>query len=225
MTFEQFKATECPYASCENFRGEHECLCDKAFFEKVIEPSEQFQTLFKIAKRKQRKAMRKVGKIVDEDRDPNELFQICLHYPEDRMIKQTDKDGMTWWDVPSYTNGTTRHAQCLFRISPKTEIGHGYCVGAEPLSKYEHIRQESETEKLLIQEHFGDHLVELVWTWDWAPHKERNVYRIGVGDYYMAVKVNGKKVKTLENYGHIYYNHNDERAIRRKKAQKAFSYS
>jgi len=176
-------------------------LVETLEYSEILE-SEQFKSLLEIARIKKKHALEKVGTPIEGE--PNQKYLLYVDYSEDKCIKKVDKYGLVWWDIPSYSNGSTRHAKSLFRIG-NTCIGDGYCVCVDnDMSYYDYIKDESETEKILMTEYFDMNLVELVWTWDWRPWKKEakknGSYFIVVGEFYIALKINGKIVQKLDKH-------------------------
>ncbi len=190
-TFQEYKEDKCPYRSCED-----NCLCIGDY---ILE-TEQFKTLLKMSRRKRTIMMKEVGKPVPNyHNSSSEETMLYISYPESKMT-WTGK----YWDVPEYTNGTTRHARALFRITPRISLsnGYGYCVCVSDISNYEDRRLESEYEKLMYKEDIKGQKVEIVWSWDWQPwdkdELKNGAWFLSVGKFYLAVKINGKIIKRFK---------------------------
>lgn len=162
--------------------------------------SEQYETLYKIAKKKQQNLFKLVGTPIENE--PHEKFLLDCSYSENKMTKVGD-----YWDIPQYCNGTTRHAKTLFRIA-NTCIGGGYAAQVG-YSSFEDLRKESEYEKVLIVEDFGDQHVEIVWTWYWKEwtkgERAHGAYFISVGEYYLETRVDDVIItrEWVEKYPHF----------------------
>lgn len=180
-SFEEYKEKVCPYRSCED-----RCLC----IDDYITQTKEFKNLLKAARRKRSIMMKEVGKPVPNS---DEVTKLYISYPESKMT-WTGK----YWDIPKYTNGTTRHARALFRITNRISIGGGYCVCVDSLDKYEDRRLESEYEKLLSKKVIEGRNVEIVWTWEWRnwdkDEQKYGAWFLSVGAFYLAVRIDGNFV-------------------------------
>jgi hypothetical protein len=74
----------------------------------------EIDSLKRAARKQHKKLLALVGTPV-----PNSTETLLLYcsYPKDRMTWMEDH-----WDIPQYTNGSTRHAKCLFQIA-STAVG------------------------------------------------------------------------------------------------------
>ena len=149
--------------------------------------SEQYLTLLKIAKKQRQDLCKVLGEDVNSYHN-NETVLLYISYPQ-KHATWTGK----YWDIPQYVNGSTRHARCLFLITPDVCIGQGYCVQTGSRESYEKLRLESEHSKINLIETIQGHDVQISWTWEWdLEEKER--WFIYPGEFFLETRINGKVV-------------------------------
>jgi hypothetical protein len=139
------------------------------------------------AGKKYRSLMNLVGKPVpDSDR---EKIQLYVDYPR----KYATFNGK-FWDIPEYTNGTTRRVQCLFLIAPlHTGNGTHAYVGSE--EEIEEKLVASEREKILASDTINGILIEVVWSFDIEKPNRDGQYYYSIDAFWFGVRINGKLVK------------------------------
>lgn len=162
----------------------------------TILKSEQYQSLLSIAKEQRKKLCKTLGEKITDHYNSEEVLMYISYSEKDAIW--TGK----YWDIPEYTNGTTRHARCLFLITPNTCVGQGYCVQTGSRESYEKYRLESEHSKINLVETIQDHEVEISWTWEWDL-KEKERYFIYPSEFFLQTRINGEVVwreKGLKGY-------------------------
>jgi hypothetical protein len=151
-----------------------------------IMTAELSKSVLKKAKAAHKKLFNRIGTQISEN--SSEKVLLCVSYP----VKYCNKvDGI--WDIPSYTNGTTRRTQCIFLI-PSTAVGDGaYAYSVSNNTEMEERFKESDMydrEKVLASERVGKNLIEIVWSFDFsAPNRDVQQY-YSIDKFWFGVKVN-----------------------------------
>lgn len=162
---------------------------------------EQFETLLKLAARQHARMIKMVG--VPIPGELSEKVSLYLTYPLDKCTKEKMPYSFGhYWDIPRYTNGSTRHAQCLF-LMPCEAV----CDGAYPylVKDTKEIEQRYldtpgyDREKILIEEVFdGMNLIQVVWSFDYAVPNGQGTWYYHVERFWFGIKKNGVLI-TKEN--------------------------
>lgn len=160
--------------------------------------TEQMDSLVKIAKKKHKDLIKLVGQDVQPQLNSysSEKLQLYISYPE----KYCTFNGK-FWDIPQYSNGSTRHAQCLFLL------GSMACGDAEYayVGSWDEINENlksGEREKILIEEYIDDNLVELIWSFDMCAPRREGQHWYSVDYFWFAARINGivyEKHKDIKN--------------------------
>jgi hypothetical protein len=150
----------------------------------------QFKTFLKIADSLQKK----MESLVDQNipGESHEKFLLYISYDIERCAKQPiPGTPHCYWDIPEYTNGTTRHAKCLFLL-PWHSVGdacHPYLIQDTSEVEKRYLQNKGyDREKILLSEFFGEDLIEVVWSFDYdKPRKEGNYY-YSIDKFWFGIK-------------------------------------
>ena len=156
--------------------------------------TEQQSTLVKIAIRQHKNLAKLIGQEVPNPyNSSNEKIQLYISYPH-HLATFNGK----YWDIPQYTNGTTRRAQCLFLLGPMyTGDGtHAYLGDREEI---ERRLKDSEREKILIQEEIDGNFIEIIWSYDIASPNSHGQYYYYPDYFWFAIRINGIIIEKLKD--------------------------
>lgn len=148
--------------------------------------TEQMTSLVNIAKTQHQKLFKLIGQPVEDWYPKNkEKIQLYVQYPE-KFCKYNGQ----YWDIPEYTNGSTRHVKALFRLDMMA------CGDAEYAYRgsWDEINEKlkgCEREKLLIKEYIDGNLVELIWSYDMKAPEQYGQHWYSVDYFWFAAKING----------------------------------
>jgi len=151
--------------------------------------SEQAETLLKIAQKTYKKLYKKVG--VPIEGEPNETFLLSCSYSIEDCNWMGDH-----WDIPRYSNGSTRHTKCLFLIPP-TYTGDGaypYICDNNDTMEERFIGKDYDREKVLIKEYFSENLVEVIWSFDFGAPSSEGQYYYFMDKFWFGIRLNGELI-------------------------------
>lgn len=165
---------------------------------------EQFSTLLKLAKKRHKAMMALVGEKIEDE--PNETFEIYHPYPLKYANKIMHPKGFYYWDIPEYSNGSTRNARCLFLLPSHAvaDAMYPYLIrdNSEMEAKYA-LTPGYDRDRLLITETIGNDEIEIIWSFDYKKPSKHGNYWYSIDKFWFGVRVNGlvlhqdKKIKDL----------------------------
>lgn len=162
------------------------------------------RALLQLAASRHKKLMKLVGVPINkswpgEHTDDNVKLQIS--YPVGRCVKNGEL-----WDIPQYTNGSTRRASCLFLLPPDA-VGDGmYAYAVSNNSEMEERFKESplyDREKVLASESRNVNLFEVVWSYDFGSPRSEGQHYYWVKEFWFGVRVNGKLLSKAREIKHL----------------------
>lgn len=155
---------------------------------------EQFETLLKLASTQHKRMNKIVG--VPIPGELSEKVSLYITYPLDKCIKHKMPVGLGhYWDIPRYTNGSTRHAQCLFLLPCEAVHDGAYPYSVRDTSEIEQRYLDTpgyDREKVLIEEVFDDiNHIQVVWSFDYAVPDGRGTWFYHIEKFWFGIKKNG----------------------------------
>lgn len=154
----------------------------------------QFRGLLDIAITEHWKMIELVGiKISDFS---SETFNLYVSYPVSQCkMKKIPGSLQHYWDIPEYSNGSTRHSKCLFLL-PSHAVGDAcYPYLVRDTSEVEERYKAStfyDREKILMTETIGNDFVEIVWSFDYGQPDKNGAWYYHIQEFWFGVRVNGK---------------------------------
>lgn len=153
----------------------------------------QFSTLLKIAESIQEKMTSYIGHPIPGER--NEKFLLYISYDQ-KYCKKVSIHGTSqnYWDIPQYSNGTIRHAKCLFLVPSHDVEDAAYPYLIKDNSEMEQKYSDDpgyDREKVLMKEFFGKDKIEIVWSFDYKKPEKYGNYFYVIDNFWFGIRKNG----------------------------------
>ena len=153
--------------------------------------TEQKRTLVKLAKSAYEKLIQMVGEPIPGE--SHEKFMLNISY-DIKECNWIDKKG-GYWEIPRYSNGTTRRAKCIFLIPPAYtgDGGYAYLVRDNSVMESRFLENDNyDRRRLLIKEEIDGKLVELIWSFDFGTPNKNGQYYYWIDKYWFGVVIDGE---------------------------------
>lgn len=146
----------------------------------------KIETILKKAKNEFKRLNSFVGQPVPKS--DGEKVRLAIDYFRDEAI-YNEKEG--YWDIPQYTNGTTRPARCIFLLHLLVcGDGEHCCVGSwEEINRH---LAKSEREKILASGEVDGNLVEYIWSYDMAGPLREGQWWYHIDHFWIGLRINGQ---------------------------------
>jgi hypothetical protein len=138
---------------------------------------------------------RNIGTSIEGER--SEKFQLYISYDikKAEWVDRPVTEGYGYWNIPRYTNGSTRRAECLFLL-PCTAVGDAaYPYLVKDNSEMEKKFTEGyNRERILAWEYFGEDKVEIIWSFDFGKPHPYGQHHYWVDKFWFGLRINGEIV-------------------------------